>query len=130
MQRVRKHPHNFTFLWDKTAYSKKDSVITLNIISKNNAKIKIEDVCLIFNLLKNKSGEDTIKSRYIYDPICKIQGFDTVLDYNDTLMVTGNLLGLKMYELKSNESYLVEFKVSLNKNSFIFIAPELYYFNK
>ena len=117
-----------SILWKKDSYSPIDSTIALKLISKSEIKMQIDNACLRFKCLCDKRG-NIVKSKYIYDPLCKSEIYNTILVFGDTLSINGNLASLGMYDLKLNEQYIVKYTIILNDMNIVIDAPDLYFDN-
>lgn len=120
--------NKFSILWKKDSYSPKDSIIVLKLISKSHNKMQIDNACLRFKCLCDKRG-NIVKSKYIYDPLCKSEIYNTILVFGDTLSINGNLASLGMYDLKLNEHYIVKYTIVINDMNVVIDAPDLYFNN-
>ena len=120
--------NKFSILWEKDSYSPIDSTIALKLISKSDIKMQIDNVCLRFKYLCDKRG-NIVKSKYIYDPLCKSEIYNTILVFGDTLSINGNLASLGLYDLKLNEHYIVRYSIIINDMNVVFDAPDLYFVN-
>lgn len=117
-----------SILWKKDSYSPIDSTIALKLISKSEIKMQIDNACLRFKYLSDKRG-NIVKSKFIYNPLCKSEIYNTILVFGDTLSINGNLASLGMYDLKLNEQYIVKYTIILNDMNIVIDAPDLYFDN-
>lgn len=117
-----------SILWKKDSYSPIDSTIALKLISKSEIKMQIDNACLRFKYLSDKRG-NIVKSKFIYNPLCKSEIYNTILVFGDTLSINGNLASLGMYDLKLNEQYIVKYTIIINDMNIVIDAPDLYFDN-
>lgn len=88
----------------------------------------IDNVCLRFKYLCDKRG-NIVKSKFIYDPVCKSKNYNTILTYGDTLCINENSDFLGLYDLKLNEQYIAKYKILINDMKVVIDAPDLFFDN-